>query len=189
MDDIRVTFSKHVRSKCSSESSKKCGAFIADFTERIVRANRSVGLDDVWGDVLESWLLNGRVRDISESRDLSRGNEEEYNDEADDPSSSVEKSDDEKEIQSYWDSTLNIVGDDKVFKSSSAAIFDFSSFRNWYKKSRNKTSATSTLKSLRHVILDSNTYLLEAITSFWSKKSIKLDRGEEVLKVYFSWVD
>ena len=93
MDDIRVTFSKHVRSKCSSESSKKCGTFIAEFTERIARANRSVGFDDVWGDVLESWLLNGRVRDISESRDLSRGGEEEYDGE-------VTSDDDDKKITS-----------------------------------------------------------------------------------------
>ena len=182
MDDIRVTFSKNVRSKSSSESSKKCGAFIADFTERIARANRSVGFDDVWGDVLESWLLNGRVRDISESRDLSRGGEEEYDGEV--TSDDDDKKIDEKEIPSYWDSTLNI----ESFKSS-AANFDFSSFRNWYKSRKTSSSSGTTSKSLRHVTLDSNTYLLEAMTSFWSKKSIKLDRDEEVLKVYFSWVD
>jgi len=168
LDDIRVNFSKRVRTREKTHS-KKFGHFVAEFTERIAKANNKCG--GVWDDVLECWLLDGRVREIS-SDDHVGGD-----DEVDD---------------SFWDATLKC---DDESTLSSDAVFDFSKFRDWYsmKGRSRKSKKMSEITTLKHIPLDPDAYLLDVLTSFWCRSSCvsdvaptKLSRSDDILDVYFS---
>ncbi len=189
IDDIRVDFSKRRRKEALRDNPKRFGTFVAQFTERILRMNMfSRG---VWDELLESWLLNGRVTDISDSRKIINKGDDDGSDMR--KNKLVEREDEEEIMTTFWESTL-----DDLDADNGVTAFDFGRVGEWYKPKKKVDLRKKKKNYIKKIVpLKSDSYVLEAMTSFWDcRRSMKkkkdlpfLSRGETVWDMHLVHTD